>query len=135
MGMRCPHDVPVENLRVDNETMSFVNLLSFLATRGDTPLSGQPEDLVAEVCCFSERAGARKSQRDAAGIIALRMVKQARSREGRRRSLDLFDPWQRARTRSVSSNGPPQDETSASSLFIGMSASTERTVALTLISL
>eukprot|EP00928_Gymnodinium_smaydae_P060881 TRINITY_DN4476_c0_g3_i4.p1 TRINITY_DN4476_c0_g3~~TRINITY_DN4476_c0_g3_i4.p1 ORF type:complete len:254 (-),score=28.88 TRINITY_DN4476_c0_g3_i4:246-1007(-) len=134
-GMRFPDDGPVEDLRVDNETMSFVNLLSFLATRGDTPLSGPSSDLVAKVCCLSELAGARKSQCDAAVTNALRMVKQACSRGGRRRRLDLISPKQRARSSSVSSIGSRNDEMSASSLSLERSASSERTVALALMSL
>eukprot|EP00928_Gymnodinium_smaydae_P060879 TRINITY_DN4476_c0_g3_i2.p1 TRINITY_DN4476_c0_g3~~TRINITY_DN4476_c0_g3_i2.p1 ORF type:complete len:135 (-),score=11.39 TRINITY_DN4476_c0_g3_i2:224-628(-) len=134
MGIHTP-DSAVENVRFDNEHMSFVNVLSYLATLVDTPVSNPIVELVAEVCCFSEVAGARKSKNHSEVTIALRIVEQVRSREGRRRKLEWLDSGRQARSSSVSSSGPRKDETSASSRLLEISASSERTVRVALMSL
>eukprot|EP00928_Gymnodinium_smaydae_P060877 TRINITY_DN4476_c0_g2_i2.p1 TRINITY_DN4476_c0_g2~~TRINITY_DN4476_c0_g2_i2.p1 ORF type:complete len:253 (-),score=14.62 TRINITY_DN4476_c0_g2_i2:239-997(-) len=133
-GIGIP-DSAVEDMRVDCKHMSFVNVLSFLAARDHTLDSNLTEELVAKVCCFSELAGARKPKDHSDDATVTRMREHIRSREARRKSVKLLYPPRRARSGRVSSNGPQNDETPASSRLLESSAAKERTVSLALMRL
>eukprot|EP00928_Gymnodinium_smaydae_P071308 TRINITY_DN54933_c0_g1_i1.p1 TRINITY_DN54933_c0_g1~~TRINITY_DN54933_c0_g1_i1.p1 ORF type:complete len:253 (+),score=18.52 TRINITY_DN54933_c0_g1_i1:63-821(+) len=134
MGIRTPYR-QVEDMRFDNDHISFVNMLSSLTTRDATSASNPPEELVAEICCFSELAGVSKSMKHSDAPNAIRLYQQARSREGGRNSIECFYPSLKAWSRNASSKDIRENETTASSRLSEFSASTERPMTLTRTSL
>eukprot|EP00928_Gymnodinium_smaydae_P097225 TRINITY_DN8756_c0_g1_i1.p1 TRINITY_DN8756_c0_g1~~TRINITY_DN8756_c0_g1_i1.p1 ORF type:complete len:242 (+),score=24.89 TRINITY_DN8756_c0_g1_i1:63-788(+) len=114
----------VEDMRVNKEHISFVDVLSFLTTLDDTSDSEQPDELVEQICCFSELAGASKSRKYSKVSKSTKQIQDAINMCKQR--ITSFDSSRRARSNSASTEGPLEDETYTSSRLPQSSASTTR---------